>query len=320
MIQLISSPSYQRIQIQLQTYLKTLPASTVVETIDASSSPIQDWIRDLAQPSLFSLEKVTLVYQASFFAKVSGKQTGGKLQAENSLADFLATPQPDLKVIFIYEGEVDERLAAMKAIKKHHQWLDLPLPSKDEWPGLIAQWQRDLNVNLTAKAMARFILSTYPDFDRAFQELKKLSVFGSTIDEASVIELVKPNLEENVFELTNQLMSENVKQALKIYRDLTTIQVEPTLLISLLAKHFQLFAKVVHLSDQGKDSYAISNTIKIHEYRIRLMIQAKKRFPLARIHAIILSLDALDMRIKKGFQDKVEALSWWLVNFGPAIS
>jgi DNA polymerase III delta subunit len=81
-----------------------------------------------------------------------------------------------------------------------------------------------------------------------------------------------------------------------------------------------LFAKVVHLSGQGKDSYAISQLIKIHEYRVRLMMQGKKRFPLHRIHRILLSLDALDRRIKKGLQDKVEGLSWWIVNFTDTIS
>jgi DNA polymerase-3 subunit delta len=319
MIQLISSPSFQRIQHQLQSVFKTLDPSIVVEKIDASSIPIEDWMRDINQASLFSSAKVTLIYQAYFFGK-SGRTSTGKQQAESTLLEFLSQDHRDLHVIFIYEGDIDERLAALKAIKKHHQWMDLPLPSKDEWVGLLDGWQRDLHVQLSPKALARFIMSTYPDVDRAYQELNKLSVYGATIDEATVIELIKPNLEENVFELTNQLMGENIKQAIKIYRDFTTLQVEPTLLISLLGKHFQLFAKVVHLSGQGKDSYAISQLIKIHEYRVRLMIQRKKRFSLPRIHQILLSLDALDMRIKKGLQDKVEALSWWIVNFTGTIS
>lgn len=319
MIQLISSPSFQRIQHQLQLVLKTLDPSILVEKIDASNIPVDAWMRDIHQASLFSAAKVTLIYQASMFAK-SGRTSLGKQQNETTFLEFLSQDHPDLHVIFIYEGDIDERLAAIKAIKKHHQWIDLPLPSKDEWVGLLDGWQRELHVLLSPKASARFILSTYPDVDRAYQELKKLSVYGSTIDEATVIDLIRPNLEENVFELTNQLMGENIKQAFKIYRDFTTLQVEPTLLISLLGKHFQLFAKVVHLSGQGKDSFAISQLIKIHEYRVRLMIQGKKRFPLTRIHHILLSLDALDRRIKKGLQDKVEGLGWWLVNFNEAIS
>lgn len=319
MIQLISSPSFQRIQHQLQLVLKTLDPSILVEKIDASNIPVDAWMRDIHQASLFSAAKVTLIYQASMFAK-SGRTSLGKQQSETTFLEFLSQDHPDLHVIFIYEGDIDERLAAIKAIKKHHQWIDLPLPSKDEWVGLLDGWQRELHVLLSPKASARFILSTYPDVDRAYQELKKLSVYGSTIDEATVIDLIRPNLEENVFELTNQLMGENIKQAFKIYRDFTTLQVEPTLLISLLGKHFQLFAKVVHLSGQGKDSFAISQLIKIHEYRVRLMIQGKKRFPLTRIHHILLSLDALDRRIKKGLQDKVEGLGWWLVNFNEAIS
>jgi DNA polymerase-3 subunit delta len=319
MIQLISSPSFQRIQTQLQSVLKTLDPSMLIEKIDASTVPIDEWMRDINQPSLFSNAKISIIYQANFFGK-SGRTSTGKQQAESTLLEFLNQEHPSIHVIFIYEGEIDERLAFVKSIKKHHQWIDLPLPTKDEWVGLLEHWQRDLHVQLSPKAFARFILSTYPDVDRAYQELRKLSVYGATIEEATIIELIKPNLEENVFELTNQLMAENIKQALKIYRDFTTLQVEPTLLISLLGKHFQLFAKVIHLHGQGKDSYAISQLIKIHEYRIRLMIQGKKRFPLKRIHHILLSLDALDMRIKKGLQDKVEALSWWIVNFTEPIS
>jgi DNA polymerase-3 subunit delta len=319
MIQLISSPSFQRIQHQLQSVLKSLDPLTLIEKIDASSVPVDEWMKDIHQASLFSSAKVTLIYQASIFAK-SGRTSLGKQQSESTLLEFLNQDHPDLHVIFIYEGEVDERLAAVKAIKKHHQWIDLPLPSKDEWVGLLDGWQRDLHVQLSPKASARFILSTYPDVDRAYQELNKLSVYGTTIDESIVMDLIKPNLEDNVFELTNQLMAENIKQALRIYRDFTTLQVEPTLLISMLGKHFQLFAKVVHLANQGKDSYAISQLIKIHEYRVRLMIQGKKRFPLHRIHRILLSLDTLDRRIKKGLQDKVEGLSWWIVNFTDPIS
>ena len=319
MIQLISSSSFQLIEHQLKSVLKTLDSSILVEKIDASSVAIEDWMAEINQPSLFSVAKITLIYQAYFFGK-TGRTSSVKQQAETTLLEFLSQDHPDIHVIFIYEGEIDERLAFVKSIKKHHQWVDLPLPSKDEWVNLLEGWQHDLHVQLSPKAFARFILSTYPDLDRAYQELKKLSVYGTMIEESTIVDLVKPNLEENVFELTNQLMAENIKQALKIYRDFTTLQVEPTLLISLLGKHFQLFAKVVHLSGQGKDSYAISQLIKIHEYRVRLMIQGKKRFPLKRIHQILLSLDALDMRIKKGFQDKVEALSWWIVNFLEPIS
>jgi DNA polymerase-3 subunit delta len=227
MIQLISSSSFQLIEHQLKSVLKTLDSSILVEKIDASSVAIEDWMAEINQPSLFSVAKITLIYQAYFFGK-TGRTSSVKQQAETTLLEFLSQDHPDIHVIFIYEGEIDERLAFVKSIKKHHQWIDLPLPSKDEWVNLLEGWQHDLHVQLSPKAFARFILSTYPDLDRAYQELKKLSVYGTMIEESTIVDLVKPNLEENVFELTNQLMAENIKQALKIYRDFTTLQVEPT--------------------------------------------------------------------------------------------
>jgi DNA polymerase-3 subunit delta len=205
-------------------------------------------------------------------------------------------------------------------IIKSHQWQHVEIPSKDQAFILAQQWIKSLGATIGSKALNKLMDSTYPEIDRLYQEIQKLTAYGATIEEKTIDQLVKPNLEDNVFELTNQIMAENLKQALKIYQDFIVLQIEPTVLISMLAKHFQLYAKVCYLLDQGLDSFKISQSLKIHEFRIRLMAQAKKRFPLKRINQILLSLDQLDERIKKGRQDKVEALSWWIVNFTKAIS
>ena len=318
MIRLLTSPSYQLLMQALTKILSTLSSSTTVEKVDGSSIAASEWIRDLLQPSLWSEAKVTILTNASFFAKKNKASTPSEAD-EEALNELLSKPRPDLDLIFLYQGEVDERLSLMKMIQKHHEWINLPLPKLDGWPALLSQWAATFSLKINPKAANQLIERVFPDVDRLHQELVKLSVYGGTIAEHLVQQLVQPSLEENVFALTNQLMADNLAGALSIYRDFTILQVEPTMLISLIAKHFQLYSKVLYLLNQGHDTYAVGQQLKIHEFRVRLMAQAKKRFPIQRVHQIILSLDTLDEQIKKGLREKQEALGWWLVNFNRAI-
>ncbi len=314
MIRLITSPSFQLLDQRVKQILSTYPKTTSIEKIDASNAVLSQWLQEVTQPSLWSEAKVVIVYNAFFFAGTSIKGLP-KNKDEEPLVTFLEEKNNPTDVIFIYQGEVDERLSLMKLMKKHHEWIALPIEKKEMWTALFMQWQKQLEVNLNAKALFTLIDLTYPDLDRGYQELKKLSVFGKDITETMVRSMVKANLDDNVFALTNHLMADSLPLALTAFKDLMTLQIEPTLLISLIGKHFQLFAKVTHLLNQSMDTFQISQSLKIHEFRIRLMSQAKKRFPMKRIHHILLSLDALDETIKKGRQDKVEALSWWIVQF-----
>ncbi len=319
MIRLITSPSFQLLDQQLKQILSTYPKTTTIETVDASNTGMAQWLQEITQPSLWSEAKVVVVYQAYFFAGTTVKGLA-KTKDEEPLVSFLEQKDYPTDVIFTYQGDVDERLTFMKLIKKHHEWIALPIEKKDMWSSLFIRWQKQLEVNLNPKALMTLIDLTFPDLDRAYQELKKLSVYGKDINETTVRNLVSANLDDNVFALTNHLMADSLQGALTSFKDLMTLQVEPTLLISLIGKHFQLFAKVTHLLTQSMDTFQMSQNLKVHEFRIRLMSQAKKRFPIRRINHILLSLDALDESIKKGRQDKVEALSWWIVNFNTITS
>jgi DNA polymerase III subunit delta len=318
MIHLLTSPSFQLLNEAKRKLISELPPQTTIDYIDGASIPIPEWIMTLNQGSLWGEQKCTIVSQATFVS--STNKAAMKHQDDSPLLELLNQPQPDLHLILLYQGEVDERLSLIKTIKKHHQWTHLSIPKKDGWPVLLTQWQNQLGLQLTAQAALRFLSLVYPDLDRAYQELIKLRSFAATIDEKIVSLLLRPNLEENVFELTNHLMQDHLEKALTTYQDLMILQIEPTLLISMLAKHFQLFAKVRYLLDEAKDSYAISQVLKVHEYRIKLMAQAKKRFSANRINQILLSLDALDRRIKQGKQEKQQALHWWIVRFSSLIS
>jgi DNA polymerase III subunit delta len=320
MIELISSPSYALLKTTLASKLSPYQTEGMIEYVEAGSTLIQTWLPQALGGSLWAQQKITVIHNAYFFAKGASKQPVSKEQDETLLARLLETKDVEENLIFMVEGEVDERLSLVKAMKKHHTWLDIPIPKKDGWYTYLSTWQKTFGVEFTTASVQALVDRTYPDFDRCYQEVQKLASLASKIDEKMVFRSVKPPLEDNVFELTNHLMQDNLTLAYQTFLDLMRIQVEPTMLIALLGKHFQLFAKVCHLLDEKEDVYKISQLLKVHEYRVRLMAQAKKRFSLRRLNQILLSLDTLDQDIKKGRQDKVEALSWWLVHFTPVIS
>lgn len=317
MIYLIHSTSHQLLSAQLNTLMQTFNPMPHIEHIDGANVAIDEWLKEAIQPSLWNDTKLVIISQPNFFGK-SPSQIKGKKEHDLTLETFihvLENPPESLHIIIKYQGEIDERLMLFKLLKKHHQVIHLRVPSKEGWPALLQSWQKKFDVSLTPRAFTLLIDYCFPDVDKAYMEIFKLSTYASQIDEIIVQNLVHPQLEDNVFAMTNQLMADNLAGALTIHRDLQIMQIEPVMLIALIAKHFQLFAKVAYLLNQNMSNAMISSELNVHEYRIKLMSQVRKKFPSKRINQILFSLDALDASIKSGEKEKNEALSWWLLKF-----
>ena len=154
----------------------------------------------------------------------------------------------------------------------------------------------------------------YPDLDRAINELDKLQLLGETITEKLIQRWVPLTLESNVFELSNAILKGQLGDALAIFRDLSYQRVEPITLLTLMSRQFQGMEIVYALEEKGLSTLAISQALNWHEYRVKVLLQAKKTFPLSRIENAISSLADLDYHIKSGQIDRFQAFEMWLLN------
>ena len=135
-----------------------------------------------------------------------------------------------------------------------------------------------------------------------------------------ILNQVPRSLEENIFELTNALVKQEIGQALQIYRDLRVRNEEPVTMIQLFSRHFRLMQMAMYLTQQGSDYIAIGKQLKIHEYRVKLMLQQKRVYTLKRLEKIQKSLFELDANIKQSKGDRFVAFELFLLNFNQLTS
>jgi DNA polymerase-3 subunit delta len=75
-----------------------------------------------------------------------------------------------------------------------------------------------------------------------------------------------------------------------------------------------LMETVYALDEKGLSQSAISQSLNIHEYRVKLILQGKRLFPLDRVEEAIVSLADLDYHIKSGQKDRFQAFEFWLLH------
>ena len=280
---------------------------------DAKTTQIQEILSEASTVSLDDRKKTVIIHNPYFFMK-EGKEKIDTLQDFSTLEEAFEHPDPEVDIIFLILGSLDERKTLVKTLKKFPLKNIEPLKSY-QWPSLLNPFMLRLGLTLDAKKLQMIIDATFPDIDRCFTELEKLSNYDSQPSIEAIKLLIKPALEDNVFELTNALVQENLKKALSIFQDLKNVKEEPIYLINLMGRQFQLFAKIQYLNSQHLDHFQISKALKVHEYRVKILLDYQKRYPLARLESIIVSLANLDVTIKKGQVDRYFALEYFITNF-----
>lgn len=281
--------------------------------LDAKTIPIQDILLEASTVSLDDSRKTIIIHQPYFLMK-EGKEKVEALQDFTKLEEAFEHPDPFVDIIFLVIGSLDERKVFVKTLKTFTFKQIEPYKSY-QWPALLNPTIVRLGLILDAKKIQMIIDATFPDIDRCFIELEKLANYDLNPSIEAIKLLVKPALEDNVFELSNALLQENIKKALSIFQDLKNVKEEPIFLINLLAKQFQLFSKIQYLHSQHLDGFQISKALKVHEYRVKVMLEQQKRFPLARLESIIIALANLDLSIKKGQIDRYFGLEYFITNF-----
>ena len=110
-------------------------------------------------------------------------------------------------------------------------------------------------------------------------EIEKLALYlgeeqDITVD--LVEDLVAKTLEHDAFKMLNAYLAHN-KQKHSIYHDLLRQKEEPIMLVGLLASNIRTMNNVFYLQKKGYIRAQIAKQLKVHPYRVKIMVEQKKR-------------------------------------------
>jgi len=272
-------------------------------------------IDECEQCSLNSLYKAVIVENCDFLTAEKNK---GKMKYSDLLIDYLKNENANTKLIFsvIYDKKLDSRNKIYKLLSENGKILECKDLKDDDWNVYVTKYFEKRNVGIEKKAINELCKRCDGSLNIFINEANKLLLYKINNISLNDVELVvtKP-LENNIFEILDNLLHGNKAGAISIYRDLILEGAEPVGLISIISSSLLFLDRVIYL-DKKRYSYTqISTVLKSNPYRVMLSIKDFKNIDVILIKNALESLFLLDKKIKHNEINRFYGFELFLLNF-----
>ena len=296
--------------------IKKIISENKIENIDISNYNLENdlldnILDDASMNSLFNNQKLMIVENAYIFTGAIKKK--GLEHNTDLLVKYIVNPNPDCLLIFVInEEKIDERKKIVKLIKEHGKVIEF-----NKLKDIDSFVKKELDdYKMDASTIKSFINFVGDNLAIIASEIEKLKLYkgdDKLITKDDVFCVCSESLDVDMNELTNSIVSKNMKTALKIYDELIKQGEEPLQIIIRLANQFRIIYQVKELSKKGYSNKDITNILGIHPYRIQKAMEISYSFPSKKLLSYMQRLAELDEGIKLGAIDKNIALELFML-------
>ncbi|MCP1145353.1 DNA polymerase III subunit delta [Lysinibacillus endophyticus] len=295
-----------------------LSTTEEVETsiFDLEESPV-DLMMDEADTFPFFSERKLVIAKNASFLKAAEK---GKEKIEHDLKrleNWLNHPSDFSVTILIAPYEkLDERKKITKLMKEKSVMLHAETPKEND----LAVWIRTevsrFNKNIYDEAVDKLVEMVGANMLQLQIEIEKICLYlgeESYITVDIVENLVAKTLEHDAFKMLNAYLSRQNAEAVQIYHDLLRQKEEPIMLVGLLSSNIRTMNNVYYLQKKGYHPTQISKQLKIHPYRVKLMLENRNRPSEERLLKALHNLAEIDLKLKSTGGNRERLLEMFLL-------
>ena len=285
---------------QLKAALNQEEEAEVI-TFDLNEQPV-DYVIDEADTIPFFTDRKLIIAKNASFLKATEK---GKEKIDHDvkrLESWLANPTDTAVTVFIAPYEkLDERKKVTKLMKEKSVVLLAETPQNQDLDVWIQSEASKLGKAITTDAIQKLVEMVGPNMLQLQMEIEKMALYlghDHEITLSLVEDLVAKTLEHDAFKMLNAYLNHNQHEALKIYHDLLRQKEEPIKLVGLLANNIRTMTNVFYLQKKGYHQQQIAKQLKLHPYRVQLMLSQKNRPTDQRLLQALYSLADVDLQLK----------------------
>lgn len=235
-----------------------------------------------------------------------------------ALETWLDHPSPTATVVFIAPYEkLDGRKKITKKIKQYATVIEA---NRLEGKDLTVWIQREAEVNgvqITNASAQVLVDRVGENLLTLATEIEKMATYLGEPAEITddLIEMMVPRTPEmDVFRLTDAFVANRVSETIAIYHDLLRNGEEPIMLTSLIAGQVRLMIHVQSLSKKGYNQPQIAKTLRVHPYRVKLMLQNRSLPQPERLLRILEELAEIDYKLKSTSGKRERLLELFFMN------
>ncbi len=285
---------------------------------DMESTPIAQALDDAMSAPFFGERRLVFVDHAYFLTTDPHK--GIKVDHDmDSLLTYLEHPEPTTVIVFLATtGKLDSRKKVVKTLKKVAEVVSLEAIGEHQIKQLVETDLQNNGFQMQPEAFSKLLQRTGSDLSLIMNELPKLKMASYDSKQISVDvvqELVTKSLDQNVFDLVNDVMSKHIDAALSLYRQLILTKEEPLRINAVLVSQFRLLIQTKILVKNGYSQGSIASTLKVHPYRVKLAMQSTRRLKLNDLKRAYLGLIDIEKSLKSSTKDPETLFELFMLKF-----
>ena len=304
---LISAESYRIIDDEIKKIVKD---SNYI-LFNANRCTIKEIIEEASYFSLDNSKKWIVVSNADFFGAGKISESDNEL-----LSKYLENSNETTNIIFTTLNGIDLRKKIVKSIKNKGSIINIPKMDKRNINSTLTSYLKNYDYSIDYKTLNYIMDNSYNNLDIMFNELDKIMIyygFPCTIKYNDVLNIVGEEKTNNNFAFVNAVIEKNLKLSLKILKSLKIYKVEPTVLVSLLAREYRLMYYVKNLYNKMSMS-DIMSYLSLADWQINKFYTNSSKFSNKELLGNLVKLCDIDLNIKKGVYDKDISLYGFLMD------
>lgn len=285
---------------------------------DMETTPLAQALDDAMSAPFFGDKRLVFVDRAYFLTTETHR--GSKIEHDMAgLTSYLEHPEPTtILVFFATTGKLDSRKKVVKLLKKQAEVVSLEAIGEHQIRELIDARVREAGMQIEPQAVNALLQRTGSDLSLIMSELPKLTLAcfdAKVITAPIVLELVTKSLDQNVFDLVNDVMGRRIEAALNLYRQLILTKEEPLKINAVLIGQFRLLIQTKILAKNGYSQGSIAQTLKVHPYRVKLAMQSSRSLKLAHLKQAYLGLAQIERALKSSTQDPMILFELFMLKY-----
>lgn len=276
---------------------------------DVLENSSDDILEDLQTVSFFAEQKVIIVRNLAEIEKE------GESVVKNWIS-YLEKPNPDVILLVIQNELLPEDSKLGKALFNFAFIEKIKEMDKTEYPDFVKNMFKKYQYMITDDAVEALLERTNLDFTLINQEAEKLMLFAydtKEINEKAVLLLVSRNLEENIFELTNALLSKNQPKTIEIFYDLVARNEDPLRILNNIVGKVRELMHTKLLIEKGYRQEQIAEHFHMKSGRAYYLVKNAQSISFSVLENHLKKLSKLDYDIKSGKIDKKLGLELYLL-------
>lgn len=272
-----------------------------------------DALEEASMVSMFDSNKLIICENCSFLTGENKKEINHDI---DSLIKYINNPFDDVLLIFlVYNEKLDERKKIVKELKKHSKVINAKKIESHDLNNYIYNYFKEKGYKIEMNLVRLIIDKVKYDLSNIINECDKLIEYkdnDKNITKEDIENVIRENIDDNIFSLTNAILEKNTTKSIKIYKDLLLMGEEPIKLMVMIANQFRLILQVKLMIKNGYKQMDIPNIINEHPYRVKLALNSD--YSSNEIIKLIKKLYKLDYDIKTGNIDKNFGFELFLLN------